>query len=290
MLPSLDRARPLRGGSRGVFAAPNEGRALTQPESPLKRIIRTPTLYIALVVAGGLVLLSLVNRQPPPDKLDFTEFSGKVAAGDVSTAKFLEGSQTITGTLSDGQTYEVNYPSGDTQADIVGSLEDADVQISVDPQKGPSILFTLIQVVLPVALLAGVLLWIMNRSQGGGGRVMQFGRSKAKLVTKDQPKTTFADVAGVDEAIEELEEVKDYLKSPSKFQAMGAKIPGRAPVRSARHRQDLARPRRCRRGRRPVLLDQRVGVRGDVRRRRCGARPRPVRAGEGGRPRHRVHR
>src|SRR4029079_10125991 len=60
---------------------------------------------------------------------------------------------------------------------------------------------------------------------GGGGRVMQFGRSKAKLVTKDQPKTTFVDVAGVDEAIEELEEVKDYLKSPSKFQAMGAKIP-----------------------------------------------------------------
>ena len=65
----------------------------------------------------------------------------------------------------------------------------------------------------------------MNRSQGGGGRVMQFGRSKAKIVTKDQPKTTFADVAGVDEAIEELEEIKDYLKSPAKFQAMGAKIP-----------------------------------------------------------------
>ena len=65
----------------------------------------------------------------------------------------------------------------------------------------------------------------MNRSQGGGGRVMQFGRSRHKLVSKDQPKTTFADVAGVDEAIEELEEVKEYLQNPAKFQAMGAKIP-----------------------------------------------------------------
>ena len=65
----------------------------------------------------------------------------------------------------------------------------------------------------------------MNRSQGGGGRVMQFGRSRHKTVAKDQPKTTFADVAGVDEAIEELEEVKEYLQSPAKFQAMGAKIP-----------------------------------------------------------------
>ena len=65
----------------------------------------------------------------------------------------------------------------------------------------------------------------MNRSQGGGNRVMSFGKSKAKVVSKDQPKTTFADVAGVDEAVEELQEVKDYLANPSKFQAMGAKIP-----------------------------------------------------------------
>ncbi len=94
-----------------------------------------------------------------------------------------------------------------------------------DPQLPNTLLSTLITVILPVVLIAGVLLWVMNRSQGGGGRVMQFGRSRHKTVSKDQPKTTFADVAGVDEAIEELEEVKDYLQSPAKFQAMGAKIP-----------------------------------------------------------------
>src|SRR5213596_242617 len=65
----------------------------------------------------------------------------------------------------------------------------------------------------------------MNQIQGGGSRVMAFGKAKAKLVSKDQPKTTFADVAGVDEAVEELEEIKDYLENPAKFQAMGAKVP-----------------------------------------------------------------
>ena len=83
----------------------------------------------------------------------------------------------------------------------------------------------LLYYVLPILLLAGLFLWMMNRAQGGGGRVMQFGRSRHKTVGKDQPKTTFKDVAGVDEAIEELEEVKEYLQHPAKFQAMGAKIP-----------------------------------------------------------------
>src|SRR5207244_3354783 len=73
-------------------------------------------------------------------------------------------------------------------------------------------------------LLALVLLWVLGQVQGGG-RVMGFGKSRAKLVSKDQPKITFADVAGLDEAVEELEEIKDFLAAPAKFQQMGAKIP-----------------------------------------------------------------
>jgi cell division protease FtsH len=97
--------------------------------------------------------------------------------------------------------------------------------VAVDPQKGSAILSFLFQLI-PVVLIIGAFIWIMNQSQGaGGGRVMQFGKSRAKVVSKDQPKTTFTDVAGVDEAIEELQEVKEYLQNPAKFQAMGAKIP-----------------------------------------------------------------
>ena len=90
----------------------------------------------------------------------------------------------------------------------------------------------------------------MNAMQGGGNRVMQFGKAKAKQVSKDQPKVTFADVAGADEAVAELQEIKEFLESPAKFQAIGRQDPqGRAAVRAAGHRQDAARPGRGRRGR-----------------------------------------
>ena len=78
---------------------------------------------------------------------------------------------------------------------------------------------------LPIVVVVLIFLFIMNQMQGGGSRVMNFGKSRAKLVTKDTPKTTFADVAGADEAIEELQEIKEFLQNPAKFQAIGAKIP-----------------------------------------------------------------
>ena len=129
----------------------------------------------------------------------------------------------VRGELTDGTEYVATF-TVDLADDIANELREAGVPIHATSQK-PSGLVSLLYYVLPILLLAGLLLWMMNRSQGGGGRVMQFGRSRHKTVGKDQPKTTFKDVAGVDEAIEELEEVKEYLQHPSKFQAMGAKIP-----------------------------------------------------------------
>jgi len=164
------------------------------------------------------------NREPAGQSLNFSGFQSLVSGDRVKTATFLEGDQKIKGLLSDGTAYEVAYPAA-VQEKLTEDLQTKGVVVAVDPQKGSAILSFLFQLI-PVVLIIGAFIWIMNQSQGaGGGRVMQFGKSRAKIVSKDQPKTSFTDVAGVDEAIEELQEVKEYLQNPAKFQAMGAKIP-----------------------------------------------------------------
>ncbi|HEV8622705.1 MAG TPA: ATP-dependent zinc metalloprotease FtsH [Actinomycetota bacterium] len=194
------------------------------PESPYRRILRGPALYILLVLAGLWLFVLFANREPQGQSLNFSGFQSLVDDGRVKTATFLEGDSKIKGELSDGTGYEVAYPTA-VQEKLTEDLQSKGVVVTIDPQKGSAILSFLFQLI-PVVLIIGAFIWIMNQSQGaGGGRVMQFGKSRAKVVSKDQPKTTFTDVAGVDEAIEELQEVKEYLQNPAKFQAMGAKIP-----------------------------------------------------------------
>ncbi|HEX9694320.1 MAG TPA: ATP-dependent zinc metalloprotease FtsH [Actinomycetota bacterium] len=187
-------------------------------------MLRGPALYILLVLSGLWLFVLFANREPQGQSLNFSGFQSLVDDDRVKTATFLEGDQKIKGELSDGTGYEVAYPAA-VQEKLTEDLQGRGVVVTVDPQKGSAILSFLFQLI-PVVLIIGAFIWIMNQSQGaGGGRVMQFGKSRAKVVSKDQPKTTFTDVAGVDEAIEELQEVKEYLQNPAKFQAMGAKIP-----------------------------------------------------------------
>jgi len=178
---------------------------------------------VLLVLSGLWLFVLFANREPQGQSLNFSGFQSLVDDDRVKTATFLEGDQKIKGELSDGTGYEVAYPAA-VQEKLTEDLQSKGVVVTVDPQKGSAILSFLFQLI-PVVLIVGAFIWIMNQSQGAGGRVMQFGKSRAKVVSKDQPKTTFTDVAGVDEAIEELQEVKEYLQNPAKFQAMGAKIP-----------------------------------------------------------------
>jgi cell division protease FtsH len=193
----------------------------------LRRVFRSPAIYLVLLFGALVLIMPLISTGATVEELTLTEFKREVDAGNVRTAEFKNQDQQIIGELDrDGQEaeYQVGYPSN-TEESLTKQLEEADVTISADPQTGGQVLGAIIQIVLPVLLIGGILIWVMNRSQGGGNRVMSFGKSKAKVVSKDQPKTTFADVAGVDEAVEELQEVKEYLANPAKFQAMGAKIP-----------------------------------------------------------------
>jgi cell division protease FtsH len=189
----------------------------------MRRLFRGPALYILMVLAALWIFVLFANREPQAEKLSFTQFQALVDRGQVRNATFYEGDQEIRGELSNGTTYRVAYPL-DSQSETVDQLRGSGVPTEIDPQKGSALVGFLFQLI-PIVLIIGAFLWIMNQSQAGGGRVMQFGKARAKQVTKDQPKTTFQDVAGVDEAIEELQEVKEYLQNPAKFQAMGAKIP-----------------------------------------------------------------
>ena len=180
-------------------------------------------MYLLLVLLGLWLFLFLFRGTQQGQELSFSGFQNDLSQGLIQSANILESDQKIEGTLTNGDSYVVTYPAS-TQQRITNELVQQGVEVTSNPQKGSAIAGFLIQLI-PVVLIIGAFIWIMNQSQGGGGRVMQFGKARAKIVTKDQPKTSFEDVAGVDEAIEELQEVKEYLQNPAKFQAMGAKIP-----------------------------------------------------------------
>ena len=178
-----------------------------------------------LVTLLFLLALSLFTSEGGGDEMSFSEFQTAVADGRVQDATIHDADQTVTGDLDGRHRLHAPATRPSTPTTSPASCRRrACPPRSIRRSRTPCCP-RFITVLLPVLLIGGILLFVMNRSQGGGGRVMQFGRSKHKTVNKDQPKTTFADVAGVDEAIEELQEVKDYLQAPAKFQAMGAKIP-----------------------------------------------------------------
>jgi cell division protease FtsH len=124
----------------------------------------------------------------------------------------------------DGGSYSVNYPSDEAQLEFQQLLQTKEVPFDSKGTGGFSLVSLLISI-LPFLLLIGFWIFLMNQVQGGGSKVMSFGKSRAKRMTPDSPKIGFKDVAGVEEAVEELQEIKEFLENPKKFQALGARIP-----------------------------------------------------------------
>jgi cell division protease FtsH len=194
-----------------------------------RKLLRGPIFWIVLAVMLVLLGSSLVSGMGSPSQVDTGKAIADIQSGQVDTATIVDRDQTLDLTLKDGYKVRTQYVTGQ------GIVLQQQLQTKADAGQLPggynvvvpsdNVLLSLLVSLLPVALIILLFFFLMGQMQGGGSRIMNFGKSKAKVVSKDMPKTTFADVAGADEAVEELEEIKDFLASPEKFQAVGAKIP-----------------------------------------------------------------
>jgi cell division protease FtsH len=191
----------------------------------MKRLRRPTVLYIAIAVVAAVVATSFLRGGSDVEELSLNEFQTRVAEGDVRTATIKDRSHEVQGELRDGREYEVSFPA-EFADEITAELAEAEPAIDIETdQQQDSIWVSLLFSLLPLLILFGLFLFVINAMQGGGSRVMQFGKAKAKQFDKDQPQVTFDDVAGADEAVEELREIKEFLQNPAKFAAIGAKIP-----------------------------------------------------------------
>ncbi len=181
----------------------------------------------AIWIIIGLLLIALFNlfqspgRQQADNSISYSQFLSAVEDSNVRSVT-LSGDK-IVGQYSDGRTFETFAPN---DPKLVERLESKGVGISVKPQddSSPTLLSILISW-FPMLLLIAVWIFFMRQMQGGGGRAMGFGKSKAKLLTERTDRVTFEDVAGVDEAKEDLEEIVEFLRDPQKFQRLGGRIP-----------------------------------------------------------------
>src|SRR5207248_10598318 len=158
------------------------------------------------------------------DKLTTSQAIQSVHSGNVQSAVFNPNKRAIQLTLSDGKKATVHYASDQAQLQFQDLLQKAGVKWDSKGTGGFS-WTALIGSFLPFLLLIGFWIFLMNQVQGGGSKVMSFGKSRAKRMAPDSPKIGFKDVAGVDEAVEELQEIKEFLENPKKFQALGAQLP-----------------------------------------------------------------
>jgi cell division protease FtsH len=181
-----------------------------------------PLIVIVLLVY--LASQTLIPKRGNEQKVTYSELIRETKAGNVSEVVFTPTRQQINATLDSGQKVKVNYPSDQSQIEYQKVLEQENVKFD-SKGTGSSAWWSLLISILPFALLIGFWIFLMNQMQGGGSKVMSFGKSKAKRMSPDSPKVTYKDVAGADEAVEELHEIKEFLENPKKFQSLGARIP-----------------------------------------------------------------
>jgi cell division protease FtsH len=180
-------------------------------------------ILIVLVLAFFATKLISTGHKGEPAHTYQTLVSQNIPNGEVQSAEIKQKGNAVEVTLKNKEKFETGYVPSAAPI-LIEDLRKSGAHFDVETNKS-SIWLSLLTYIIPFALFFGFWLFIMNQVQGGGSRVMSFGKSRAKRLSADSPKITFRDVAGVDEAVEELHEIKEFLENPKKFQALGARIP-----------------------------------------------------------------
>ena len=197
----------------------------------MNKNVRTIALYLLILAALAYVVATYTTSNNPVTDLTTSQFLAALKDGNVKSATVLASDQQVKGKFYKTDSAKGKNAVSDFQTNYVGEESVAaliqkypDVAFTVDTQK-PNQWVSLLLSIAPFIILAVFIFFFMQQMQGGNSKVMSFGKAKAKRMTRDQPRVTFKDVAGVDEAVEELQEIKEFLENPGKFQALGAKIP-----------------------------------------------------------------
>ncbi len=193
----------------------------------MSRFFKSAAFPILIVVVLAFFAQKLIGTSSHAPKQTFGNLLTQLDSGQVKSMSIHTKDNTVDVTTTSGVKYTVGYPDdyaqtliNDAQHDIAGGGSGLDVQ-----GKTSNGWLSLLTYILPFVIFIGFWIFLMNQVQGGGSKVMSFGKSRAKRMSVDSPKITFRDVAGVDEAVEELHEIKEFLENPKKFQALGARIP-----------------------------------------------------------------
>ena len=191
----------------------------------MRRFFRSAAFPILIVVVLAFFAQRLIGGNSDHQTPDYNTFVQRVNSNQIESVTWNTKDNSLNVKEIGGTSYDEAYPDSDAaQAQLLNDLQAHNVKTEIKGKGGSSFL-SLLTYILPFLLFFAFWIFLMNQMQGGGSRVMSFGKSRAKRMSVDAPKITFRDVAGTDEAVQELHEIKEFLENPKKFQALGARIP-----------------------------------------------------------------